>query len=261
MRDVFDQFSETRTGGAFTFMTGIGGFLQEFLYGYSGLRWNADSVALAPSLTSQLPGVVLHGLAWHGTRFTVAVGPDTTRITVDSGPGLPVQLANGTRTVAPGSTLTVPTRRPDRTPTADLVRCQPASVSSAQPGAGPLSAVDGSPATGWQPTGTTATLTVPVTGSPVSSALLTWGQQFPGPPGPNVPPPPGPVTTLRATDYDLAVSPDGHTWTTVAQVRGRTTGTTDKLSFPPRQARFVRLTITGATAKTSPILTELTVTK
>jgi trehalose/maltose hydrolase-like predicted phosphorylase len=33
MRDVFDQFSETNTGGAFTFMTGIGGFLQEFLYG------------------------------------------------------------------------------------------------------------------------------------------------------------------------------------------------------------------------------------
>ena len=39
IRDVFDQFSETKTGGAFTFMTGIGGFLQEFLYGYSGLRW------------------------------------------------------------------------------------------------------------------------------------------------------------------------------------------------------------------------------
>ena len=34
IRDVFHQFSETRTGGAFTFMTGIGGFLQEFLYGY-----------------------------------------------------------------------------------------------------------------------------------------------------------------------------------------------------------------------------------
>ena len=40
IRDVFDQFSETATGGAFTFMTGIGGFLQEFLYGYSGMRWN-----------------------------------------------------------------------------------------------------------------------------------------------------------------------------------------------------------------------------
>ena len=44
MRDVFDQFSETRTGGAFTFMTGIGGFLQEFLYGYSGLRFGVAAV-------------------------------------------------------------------------------------------------------------------------------------------------------------------------------------------------------------------------
>jgi trehalose/maltose hydrolase-like predicted phosphorylase len=259
IRDAFDQFSETRTGGAFTFMTGIGGFLQEFLYGYSGLRWNADSVSLAPSLTSQLRGVVLHGVAWHGTRFTVAIGSDTTRVTVDSGPALPVRLANGTHTVAPGGALTVPTGRPDRTPTTDVVRCQPASASSAQPGADALSAVDGSPATGWQPTSTTATLTVPVTGSPVSSAVLTWGQRFPGPPGPNVPPPPGPVTTLRATDYDLAVSSDGHTWTTVAQVHGRATGTTDTLSFPPRPARFVRLSITGAS--TPPILTELTVTK
>ena len=60
MRDVFDQFSETRDGGAFTFMTGIGGFLQEFLYGYSGLRLGTGSVGLAPSLTAQLSGIVLH---------------------------------------------------------------------------------------------------------------------------------------------------------------------------------------------------------
>ena len=48
IRDVFHQFSETRTGGAFTFMTGIGGFLQEFLYGYSGLRWQGSAVQLSP---------------------------------------------------------------------------------------------------------------------------------------------------------------------------------------------------------------------
>ena len=35
-------------------MTGIGGFLQEFLYGYSGLRMEANDVRLAPSLTGQL---------------------------------------------------------------------------------------------------------------------------------------------------------------------------------------------------------------
>ena len=48
IRDVFDQFSETSSGGAFTFMTGIGGFLQEFLYGYSGLRFDANAVEVSP---------------------------------------------------------------------------------------------------------------------------------------------------------------------------------------------------------------------
>src|SRR5204863_10097667 len=80
IRDVFDQFSETRTGGAFTFTTGIGGFLQEFLYGYSGLRWSARSVRLSPSLTRQLRGIVLRGLNWHGRVFTVAVGPAATAV-------------------------------------------------------------------------------------------------------------------------------------------------------------------------------------
>jgi len=95
VRDVFDQFSETRTGGAFTFVTGIGGFLQEFLYGYAGLRWSADAVVLDPSLPAQLGGVVLRDLAWHGTRFTVSVGPTTTSVSVRSGPALPVS-AGGT---------------------------------------------------------------------------------------------------------------------------------------------------------------------
>ena len=66
IKDTFHQFSETRTGGAFTFMTGIGGFLQEFLYGYSGMRWNSDSVGLSPSLSSQIGGIVLHDVHWRG---------------------------------------------------------------------------------------------------------------------------------------------------------------------------------------------------
>ena len=68
IKDPFDQFSETKTGGAFTFMTGIGGFLQEFLYGYSGIRWGTSAVTLAPSLNAQLSGVTLHNLRWRGGR-------------------------------------------------------------------------------------------------------------------------------------------------------------------------------------------------
>ncbi len=263
MRDVFDQFSETRTGGAFTFMTGIGGFLQEFLYGYSGLRWTEGGVSLDPSLAGGIGGVVLHGLAWHGSRFTVNVGATTTRVSLEGGSSVPVRIGNSTVTVTAGHPLTVPTSRPDQTPTTDLIRCQPATASTSQPGADPLAAVDGSPATDWQPTQIASSLTVPLTQpATISSATLVWGQQWPGPPGPpgpNIPPPPGPVTTLRATDYQLVTSMDGRNWTVVAQVRGRTTGTEDTLAFTPTKARYVGIRITGATARTPPMLEELTV--
>lgn len=260
IKDPFGQFSETRTGGAFTFTTGIGGFLQEFIYGYTGLRWSASSVQLDPSLTSQLGGVIVRDLAWHGSRFTVAVGPAATTVSVQPGAALPVTIGGITRTVAPGATLTVPTRRPDRAPTADLARCQPATASSAQPGADPLAAVDGSPATGWQPTRIAASLRVPLTRAAViSHATLRWGQQWPPPPAPNVHPPAGPVTTLRASSYDLLVSGNGRDWTVVARVTGRTTGTSDVLTFPPVRARYVSVRITAATSNTPPVLEELTI--
>ncbi len=258
MRDVFDQFSETRDGGAFTFMTGIGGFLQEFLYGYSGLRWNENAVQLDPAIDGQLAGVVLHRLTWHGRVFDVSVGDRATRVTLDSGPALPVSVRGTAHTVRPGGTLTVPTRRPDLTPTSDVLRCRPATASSAQPGADPLAAVDGSPAGGWQPARVPAALTVPLGGRHrIGSATVLWGRQWPGVPGPNVPPPPGPVTTLRATDYTVQVSSDGHAWHTVATVTGRQTGTRDVLSFPAVQASFVRVQITAASTATPPILEEL----
>jgi trehalose/maltose hydrolase-like predicted phosphorylase len=259
IKDPFDQFSETKTGGAFTFTTGIGGFLQEFLYGYPGLRWLASSVQLDPSLTSQIGGIVVRNLAWHGSRFTVAIGQATTTVSVQSGPALPVTAGGTTRTIAPGGRLTLPTHRPDRKPTTDLARCQPATASSAQPGADPLAAVDGSPATGWQPQQITASLDVPLTREAViSQATLQWGQQYPGPPAPNVHPPAGPVQTLRASSYDLVVSANGRDWTVAATVTGRTSGTRDVLTFPPVRARYAGIRITAATYNTPPILQELT---
>lgn len=56
-----------------------------FLYGYSGLRWDADAVRLDPSLTAQLSRVVLQNLAWHGHRFTIAIKGEETRLSIDSG--------------------------------------------------------------------------------------------------------------------------------------------------------------------------------
>ena len=262
IRDVFDQFSETKTGGAFTFMTGIGGFLQEFLYGYSGMRWENGEVALAPSLTSQLGGVVLHDVAWRGRTFTVSIGPKTTTVTLDSGSALPIGTPSGREIVSPGQTLRLQTARPDLAHTNDLVRCQSASASSAQPGAPALAAVDGSPATDWEPTTVPATLTVPTAAGPqqVSRAVVRWGREWPPAPGPNIPPPPGPVKTLRASSYKLQVSSGGSTWQTVASVSGQQTGTRDVLQFKPVSAKFVRIKITASTNGTPPLLQEVKVT-
>jgi hypothetical protein len=196
IRDVFDQFSETKTGGAFTFMTGIGGFLQEFLYGYSRLRWESGDVRVAPSLSSQLSGVVLHNLSWRGRVFTVSVGRRTTTVTLTSGAPMPIRTRTGTQTLSPGNSSKLRTARPDLDRTRDAVRCQTAKASTAAPGAPALAAVDGSPATDWQPAKLPATLTMPTHPGRrvVSRVTVLWGRERPpAPKTPNVPPPPGPV--------------------------------------------------------------------
>src|SRR5664279_1374649 len=260
IRDVFDQFSETRTGGVLTFMTGIGGFLQEFIYGYSGIRWNASALQLSPSLTGQLDRIVLHGMSWHGRRFTVSIGQHTTSITLDSGATMPVSTSSGVRTVGSGHTLTIPTRRTDLAPTSDDLRCGSVAATSSKPGASALAAVDGSPATDWQALAIPATLTASLLHGPrtVSTVTLRWGQQWPAPTGANQPPPPGPVTILRATSYDVSVSVNGRSWRTVARVIRRTTGTIDALHFPPTTVRYVSVRITVSTDAQPPMLDEIT---
>ncbi|MBY8882410.1 ricin-type beta-trefoil lectin domain protein [Actinacidiphila acidipaludis] len=112
----FDQFHETRSGGAFTFTTGEGGYLQQFLYGFTGLRWGTDAVTVDPFLPQQLPGVNITGLKWHGRTFDVSVGQATTTLTLRSGPPLAVRDGNGTlHTVTPGRPLHLTTRHPAAT--------------------------------------------------------------------------------------------------------------------------------------------------
>jgi trehalose/maltose hydrolase-like predicted phosphorylase len=261
IRDVFHQFSETKTGGAFTFMTGIGGFLQEFLYGYSGLRWRSGEIRIAPSLSGQMSGVVLHDLAWRGRRFTVAVGHRITKVTLTSGPALVVGTPSGRRRLATGHTLAIRTARPDQQPTSDQVRCQTAAATSAVPGAPALAAVDGSVATDWQPVKLPASLTVSVGGRHrVRQVVVVWGREWPPAPRPNVHPPVRPVKTLRASRYVVQASSNGRSWRTVATVTTASNGTTDSLRFAPVQARYLRIRIATATNKSTPLLQELTAT-
>jgi trehalose/maltose hydrolase-like predicted phosphorylase len=274
IRDVFHQFSETRTGGAFTFMTGIGGFLQEFLNGYSGLRWQGGAaLPIAPSLTSQLSGLVLRNLSWRGRRFDISIGRASTTVTLTNGASLPLRTPSGVRVVALGRPLRIATARPDLKPTSDAVRCQNVRVSSAQIGAPALAAVDGSVATDWQPVKLPATLTVSTHAGQrrIRHATVRWGQMWPAQPKPNVHPAPGPVKTLRASSYVLQVSSNGRTWKTVVQVRDTSSATTDSLTFAPASARYVRLrllaaslgTVAGSKPKQAlePEVNELTVTR
>ncbi|HEY1716250.1 MAG TPA: glycosyl hydrolase family 65 protein [Solirubrobacteraceae bacterium] len=276
IRDVFHQFSETKTGGAFTFMTGIGGFLQEFLYGYSGLRWDPSDVRVAPSLNRQISGVVLHNLTWRGRTFEVSIGSHSTTVTLQSGDPLPLSTPSGAKTVSAGQSVTIPTARPDLKGTRDAVRCQTARSSSAQPGAPALAAVDGSTATDWQPVSVPASVTAPTaTGHRViKRVVIQWGRLWPAQPKPNIHPKAGPVRTLRPGAYLLQVSSNGRHWRTVTAVTGHPNRVTDTLTFPKVSARFVRVKITKGTGialketindkkmtvKQMPMLQEVTVT-
>ncbi len=79
VRPPFEQFAEARTGGAFTFLTGHGGFLQEFLYGYSGLRLRADRIALAPILPVELECITCNGCAGGAVSSTWTSVPTALR--------------------------------------------------------------------------------------------------------------------------------------------------------------------------------------
>ncbi|HUA06404.1 MAG TPA: glycosyl hydrolase family 65 protein [Solirubrobacteraceae bacterium] len=262
IRDVFHQFSETRTGGAFTFMTGIGGFLQEFLYGYSGMRWQTNGVELSPSLTSQIGGIVLHNVQWRRRTFTVTIGQQHTVVRLNSGAPMHIKTQAGTHLLTSGHPLTLITRRPDLTGSSDLVRCGRVVASTSQPGAPALAAIDGSPATDWEPAAVHATLTAPVQGlaGTVGKITLRWGRQWPASPAPNVPPPPGPVTVLRPASYSVFVSNNGHSWRRVAVVSGRAGRVLDTIKLNRVKARFVRIRLTAQSSKKLPMLQELTVT-
>src|SRR3954454_6595106 len=216
MRGPYDQFSEARTGGAFTFTTGAGGFLQEFLYGYSGMRWRGDQVTLDPSLPPQLTGVTLNAVHWQGRTLRIAVRRDSTRVTVVSGPAVPVSCRGGSQTVASGGSATVPTRTPDTTPTDDIARCQPATASpaTAEP---PQAADDGTDTTTWlaDDPGTAVTVdlgrgialrSVSITRPPV----LAFASSTPG----------GTAVTgpTDSAGEKAEISADGSTWTPLATV-------------------------------------------
>ena len=110
----YEQFTEARNGqGTFTFLTGEGGFLQAFLYGWSGFRWRGDRIHLDPALPDQWTahGLTLQRLSYQGRTFTVSIGAKATTVTLDAGAAVLVEGPEKTMTLAPGGRVTLPTRR------------------------------------------------------------------------------------------------------------------------------------------------------
>jgi trehalose/maltose hydrolase-like predicted phosphorylase len=242
VRDPFAQYTEARGdkagaldplagSPAYNFLTGSGGFSQVFTFGLTGLRWREDRVHLDPMLPPQLSdGVTLKGLHWHGRTFDVAIGASSTTVRLRSGGSFTLETPAGTRTVS--SSATIPTRRPDLTPTDDLARCRPATASSEEAGMYAEAAVDGSTATVWSPTTSPATLTVDLGKvTRVSSVVADW--------------------SVKPAGARVLTSADGSTWTE-AKV-----GSTGKLQGPA-DARYVRVEATWS-GTTNPGLRELTV--
>ena len=176
VKPPYEQFTEARSGqGVFTFLTGEGGFLQEFLYGYTGLRWRADGIHLDPTLPPQLPGLSLVGLHWQGRTFDVVIKPETTTVTLRAGAAIPLDTPQGPRQLT--STLTLPTRSAQAT-TSNLALCRPVRATAEDPSLPAVAAVDGSKVTAWssgQDPQAPSSLTVRLgdTAS-IGSARLTW---------------------------------------------------------------------------------------
>ena len=250
IRDAFHQFSETRTGGAFTFMTGIGGFLQEFLYGFSGMRWSQGTLHLAPTTTASMGVLTLRDLAWHGRRFTIRIGPVHTTVTLLSGQPMTISTPAGKGLVSRQDKLVIRTARPDLTATGDAVRCTSAQATTSAPGAPPLAAVDGSPATDWEPTALPAALTVPTRPGhrTISEVTVRWGRYFQPVTKVNTSPNAGPVLTLRPLRYLVQVKMAGH-WRRVALGHGRSSQLLDDVHFGSVRASAVRLRVLAGTGE------------
>lgn len=134
--------------------------LQQFYYGFSGLRFGVDALRLDPSLPPQLTGLTLRHLKWRGRSFDLRIERARSTVTLETGPAMQVKTPSGPRTLAEGKPLILATRKPDLIPTDTIARCRTVTATSAFAAYPPGAAVDGSIATSWSPVGGAGALTV-----------------------------------------------------------------------------------------------------
>lgn len=90
--------------GHLNFITGAGGYLQNWVYGYGGVRYTARALVLAPVLPEMgVTQVVLRGLAYAGGRLSLVFDQDQMQVVLvlppAEGSGYVVVDARGARHV------------------------------------------------------------------------------------------------------------------------------------------------------------------
>ena len=82
LKGPFLMISETPRNNAVSFVTGAGGFLQQVIYGYTGLRLGEHGLepAFAPVLPSHVTRLVLRNVHARGKRYDVIVDASGRRI-------------------------------------------------------------------------------------------------------------------------------------------------------------------------------------
>jgi len=81
LRPPFDALAETPTNQAVHFLTGAGAFLQQIVFGWSGLRLGDEGLrpAFRPVLPRRVTRLVLRNVASRGRRYDVVVEGDSAR--------------------------------------------------------------------------------------------------------------------------------------------------------------------------------------
>ncbi|WP_412543479.1 discoidin domain-containing protein [Longispora sp. K20-0274] len=149
---------------------------------------------------------VLAQKEWSGTRSGTDYGAFVARVTAVG--------------MGPGVGYIRPVVNPD-----DLALGRPTTASSQESsGLAPVFATDGEQSTRWASQYSDSQWIQVDLGATrtVGSVVLDWEGAY-------------------GKDYDIRVSPDGTTWTTVSQRRGRTTAGVDTIALTPVGTRYVRM--------------------
>ncbi|XP_039077490.1 protein-glucosylgalactosylhydroxylysine glucosidase isoform X5 [Hyaena hyaena] len=93
IREPFKVWTENADGsGAVNFMTGMGGFLQAALFGFSGFRITGAGMTFDPMCLAEISGVRMYGISYQGNKLDFSFSKDSVTIEVKTraGPWAPL---------------------------------------------------------------------------------------------------------------------------------------------------------------------------